>query len=50
MEVRKRGKQVGKLLTSEEHIALKKNKENEKTLKENRSKINQEKKNYQTQR
>ncbi|KAF9411049.1 hypothetical protein HW555_010051 [Spodoptera exigua] len=39
MEVRKRSKQVGKLLTSEEHIALRKDKENEKTLKEHRRKV-----------
>lgn len=45
MEVRKRSKQVGKVLTSEEHIALRKDKENEKTLKEQRRKVKQEKKN-----
>ncbi|KAF9815503.1 hypothetical protein SFRURICE_019145 [Spodoptera frugiperda] len=44
MEVRKRSKQVGKVLTSEEHIALRKDKENEKTLKEQRRKVKQEKK------
>ncbi|XP_035432885.2 uncharacterized protein LOC118264478 [Spodoptera frugiperda] len=45
MEVRKRSKQVGKVLTSEEHIALRKDKENEKTLKGQRRKVKQEKKN-----
>ncbi|KAH9638554.1 hypothetical protein HF086_000955 [Spodoptera exigua] len=43
MEVRKRSEQVGKLLTSEEHIALRKDKENEKKLKKHRRKVKQEK-------
>ncbi|KAH9629507.1 hypothetical protein HF086_015837, partial [Spodoptera exigua] len=44
MEVRKRSEQVGKLLTSEEQIALRKDKENEKKLKKHRRKVKQEKK------
>lgn len=45
IEARKRSKQVGQLLTSEEHITIRKNKEEEKCLKEQRRKIKEEKNN-----
>lgn len=43
IEARKRSKQVGMLLTSENHITLRKTKEEEKIKKENKRKLRQEK-------